>query len=51
MYSGKIAVPPGGGGIVQKLLTSRREILFLGSVRDSIMTPSKTSSEKIMLEN
>jgi hypothetical protein len=36
MYSGKIAVPPG----------SRREILLLGSVRESIMTPSKTSSEK-----
>jgi hypothetical protein len=31
---------------VQKLLTSRREILLLGSVRESIMTPSKTSSEK-----
>jgi hypothetical protein len=28
------------------LLTSRREILLLGSVRESIMTPSKTSSEK-----
>jgi hypothetical protein len=26
--------------------TSRREILLLGSVRESIMTPSKTSSEK-----
>jgi hypothetical protein len=43
MYSGKIAVPPGGGGIRK---TSTREILLLGSVRDSIMTPSKTSSEK-----
>jgi hypothetical protein len=43
MYSGKIAVPPGGGGIRK---TSRREILLLGSVRESIMTPSKTSSEK-----
>jgi hypothetical protein len=31
------------------LLTSRREILLLGSVRESIMTPSKTSSEKINL--
>jgi hypothetical protein len=28
------------------LLISRREILLLGSVRESIMTPSKTSSEK-----
>jgi hypothetical protein len=47
MYSGKIAVPPGGGGIV----TSRTEILLLGSVRESIMTPSKTSSEKKYLTN
>jgi hypothetical protein len=30
-----------------ELLTSRREILLLSSVRESIMTPSKTSSEKI----
>jgi hypothetical protein len=43
MYSGKIAVPPGGGGIVVYL---GREILLLGSVRESIMTPSETSSEK-----
>jgi hypothetical protein len=43
MYSGKIAVPPGGGGIVFYL---GREILLLGSIRVSIMTPSKTSSEK-----
>jgi hypothetical protein len=28
------------------LLTRRRDTLLLGSVRDSIMTPSKTSSEK-----
>jgi hypothetical protein len=42
MYSGKIAVPPGGGGIRDL----GREILLLGSIRDSIMTPSKTSSEK-----
>jgi hypothetical protein len=32
-------------GNSEKLLTSRREILLLGSVRESIMTPSKTSSE------
>jgi hypothetical protein len=42
MYSGKIAVPPAGGGIRDL----GREILLLGSIRDSIMTPSKTSSEK-----
>jgi hypothetical protein len=45
MYSGKIAVPPIGGG----LSTSRREILLLGSVRESIVTPTKTSSEKTNL--
>jgi hypothetical protein len=42
MYSGKIAVPPGGGKYLG------REILLLGSVRESIMTPSETSSEKNM---
>jgi hypothetical protein len=31
---------------MKKILTNRREILLLGSVRESIMTPSKTSSEK-----
>jgi hypothetical protein len=50
MYSGKIAVPPGGGGIgVKKIINLGREILLLGSIRDSIMTPSKTSSEKKVL--
>jgi hypothetical protein len=34
----------------EKLLTSRREILLLGSVRESIMTPSKTSSEKKIID-
>jgi hypothetical protein len=33
---------------LKKLLTSRRKILLLGSVRESIM-PSKTSSEKSKL--
>jgi hypothetical protein len=42
MYSGKIAVPPGGGGIVDLGI----EILLLGSVRESIMKPSETSSGK-----
>jgi hypothetical protein len=41
MYSGKIAVPPGGGGI-----DLGREILLLGSVRESVMKPSETSSGK-----
>jgi hypothetical protein len=49
MYSGKIAVPPGGGGIVEKNLG--REILLLGSIQVSIMTPSKTSSEKSILNH
>jgi hypothetical protein len=30
----------------ENVLTRRREILLLGSVRESIMTSSKTSSEK-----
>jgi hypothetical protein len=33
MYSGKIAVPPGGGGIVYNLLTKRNtKLIFLPSV-------------------
>jgi hypothetical protein len=31
------------------IINLRREILLLGSVRESIMTPSETSSEKIKL--
>jgi hypothetical protein len=49
MYSGKIAVPPGGGGIVKIIINLGREILLLRSVRESIMKPSETSSEKNIL--
>jgi hypothetical protein len=31
------------------IINQGREILLLGSVRESIMTPSKTSSEKIII--
>jgi hypothetical protein len=32
-----------------KIINIGREILLLGSVRESIMTPSETSSEKIFV--
>jgi hypothetical protein len=44
MYSGKIAVPPGGGGIRKP--RERNSKRLLGSVPESIMTPCEISSEK-----
>jgi hypothetical protein len=43
MYSGKIAVPPGGGGIV---LVGEKFYFWV-----QFESPSKTSSEKIFLES
>jgi hypothetical protein len=46
MYSGKIAVPPGGGGIRMLISTA---LLLDSNIRNSVCTPAKLPCRRVII--